>query len=287
MAEFKISKEDTRKIQMVGLQILLFFNEFCQKHELKWFFCGGCCIGTVRNQGFIPWDDDVDVFMPRQDYEKLKEFWINTNEYSIQYPTKEKKTENPFVTIHDNRTTFIKSYQKNLDINHGIAIDVFPIDGCPQGWKRKTQKIWALLYSLYVVGKAPKKHGKMIEIIGEMMLALVPVQGWRDSVWRFCERKMSQYSISSCQYITELCAGPHYMQNEYPKCCFEEPVQMEFEGYMLNMPSDYDTYLKMAFGNYRQLPPEEKRICHHEHEFIDLDHGYREYRGKKYFVKNI
>ena len=109
MAEFKISKEDTRKIQMVGLQILLFFNEFCQKHELKWFFCGGCCIGTVRNQGFIPWDDDVDVFMPRQDYEKLKEFWINTKEYSIQYPTKEKKTENPFVTIHDNRTTFIFS----------------------------------------------------------------------------------------------------------------------------------------------------------------------------------
>lgn len=285
MAQFEIPESQVREMQQKGLEMLLFFDRFCTEHQLTYFLCGGCCIGTVRSGGFIPWDDDVDVFMPREDYERLKKLWVNTDRYAIQYPTKEILTQNQFLTICDNNTTFIKTYQKDLDINQGLPLDVLPLDGCPRGIRRKIQKLYALLYSLFVVGKAPENHGRGVYFLGKIALGLVPFRNWRYHVWRLCEQKMSRYAIADCDFITELCSGPHYMQNEYPKEIFDHPIRRNFEGYALPIPVGYDAYLTMAFGNYMELPPEEKRICHHEYEFMDMHNGYRTYRGAKYFIQ--
>ncbi len=286
MAMYRISENNTQDMQRIGLQMLLFFDRFCREHGLTWYFCGGCCIGTARNGKFIPWDDDVDVFMPREDYEKLKRLWVNTEQYAIQFPSGTNITKNQFVTIHDNHTAFIKTFQKDLDINHGIALDILPLDGCPQGWKRTMQVFWTLVYSLYVIGEAPKNHGKLVWAAGIIALAAVPFASWRYQIWRFCEKKMSRHPISSCRYITELCSGPRAMRYRYPRECFGSPLRMEFEGHLLCMPSDYDTYLTIAFGDYKTLPPESQRVCHHEHEWIDTEHSYKIYRGKKYAVKS-
>ena len=271
-------------MQKKGLEMAKFFDEFCRENNLTYFLCGGCCIGALRNKGFIPWDDDVDVHMPREDYEKLKKIWKNTDEYSIQYTTKDYLTENPFLTICANNTTFIKTYQKNLDINHGLVLDVLPLDGCPQGFARKMQKIWALLYLLFIVGKAPENNGKAAYFIGRLALGIVRSKSWRYHIWKFCEKKMSRYSISECRFVTELCAGPYYMKKEYPAEAFSSQKYVPFEDTRLPIPVGYDTYLHMAFGDYMQLPPPEKRVCHHEFEVIDMEHSYRIYRGKKYFV---
>ncbi|MBQ8532589.1 MAG: LicD family protein [Clostridia bacterium] len=284
MAQVELTAEQVRKMQLKGLEMALFFDRFCTEHSLTYFLCGGCCIGSIRNGGFIPWDDDVDVFMPRADYEKLKQLWRDTEEYSIQYPTREICTENQFLTICANNTTFIKTYQMNLDINHGLVLDVLPLDGCPTGIKRKIQKLWALLYSLFIVGKAPENHGKAVYLLGKIALGLVKPKSWRYHMWRLCERKMSKYPIEKCDYITELCSGPHYMQNEYPKELFEKSIRVDFEGYKLPIPVGYDGYLRMAFGDYMQLPPKEKQVCHHEFEVMDMDNSYKIYRGKKYFI---
>ncbi len=284
MAQVALTTEEVRKMQIKGLEMTLFFDEFCKKHNLTYYFCGGCCIGSIRNGGFIPWDDDVDVFMPRGDYEKLKQLWVDTPQYSIQYTTKDILTENQFLTICDNNTTFIKTYQMNLDINHGLVLDVLPLDGCPTGFRRKIQKFWALLYSLFIVGKAPENHGKAIYLGGKVLLTLVKPKSWRYHMWRFCERQMSKYPINECQYVTELCSGPHYMQNEYPKEWFEKAVRVNFEGYQLPIPVGYDGYLRMAFGDYMQLPPVEKQVCHHEFEVVDMENSYKIYRGKRYFI---
>ena len=285
MSQFEIPESKVKEMQQVGLKMALYFDQFCSQHQLTYFLCGGCCIGAIRNKGFIPWDDDVDVFVPRPDYEKLKSLWVDTEEYSIQYPTLEQPTANQFLTICANNTTFIKSYQKDLDINHGVALDVLPLDGCPTGWKRKTQKLWALLYSLFVVGKAPTNHGGAVKALGQAALALVHSPKQRYRLWKLCERKMSQYPFDQCDYITELCSGPHYMQNEYPRACFSGAVRKEFEGHMLPLPVDYDTYLRMAFGDYMQLPPVEKRVCHHEYEFMDMQRSYLAYRGIYYYTQ--
>ena len=287
MAKFVIEEADLKKMQRRGLEMVLYFDAFCKEHGLTWFLCGGCCIGAIRNGGFIPWDDDVDVFMPRQDYEKLKRLWRDTQDYAIQYPTREQPTQNQFVTICDNNTTFIKSYQKDLDIRHGLMLDILPLDGCPTGWRRGVQKFWALLYSLYVVGKAPTNHGKAVTWLGKLLLGLVPWQGARYGIWRFCEKQMTRYPIAACEYITELCSGPHYMRLEYPRECFSGMLRVPFEGRELPVPAGYDGYLKMAFGDYMRLPPEEKRVNHHEYEFLDMDRPYTHYRGIHYMRKKV
>lgn len=284
MSKMRLNTEDTKKLQQKSLQMLLFFDSFCKEHKLTYFLCGGCCIGAVRSGRFIPWDDDIDVFMPRADYEKLKTIFIDTPEYSIQFAKKGFNTQNQFLTICANNTTFIKTYQKELDINHGVMLDVLPLDNCPKGIRRKLQKLFALLYSLFIVGKAPTNHGKLITTIGKVLLLLVP-KPLHYSIWHFCEKQMTKYNNENCDYITELCSGPGYMQNEYPKDTFSGAVYKEFEGHMLPVPCGYDTYLTMAFGDYMQLPPEEKRSCHHEFEVIDLDNSYKKYRGINYFKK--
>ena len=285
MAQYEISPQVTRQMQLVGLEMLLYFDDFCTRNGLTWFLCGGCCIGAARSGGFVPWDDDVDVFMPRPDYEKLKALWVDTPRYTIQYPNSEVCTANQFLTICDEETTFIKTFQKELDIRHGVMLDVLPLDGCPSGWRRKTQKLWALAYSLFVVGKAPENHGKAVTALGKLALGIVRSWKARCRIWQFCERRMSRYPFDACRKITELCAGPRYMQNEYPRECFAAARRMPFEGHMLCMPADYDTYLRMAFGDYTQLPPPEKQVCHHEYEVIDLNRGYRAYRGTGYCIE--
>ena len=146
------------------------------------------------------------------------------------------------------------------------------------------QKFWAFLYSLFIVGKAPENHGKAIYLCGKVLLTLIKPKSWRYNMWRFCERQMSKYKIADCQYVTELCAGPHYMKNEYNKEWFQKAVRVDFEGHQLPIPVGYNGYLRMAFGDYMQLPAVEKQVCHHEFEVVDMDNSYKIYRGKRYFI---
>ena len=172
MGHIEISGVETRKLQRISLEMVKYFDSLCRENKLIYFLCGGCCIGAVRNKGFIPWDDDVDVFMPREDYERLKDVWEDNPKYSIQYETQNVHTANQFLTIHNNETTFIETYKKDLDINHGVKLDVLPLDGCPQGYKRRLQKLWALAYALFIVGKAPENHGKAVYALGKLALSV-------------------------------------------------------------------------------------------------------------------
>ena len=282
MSNIEISEAETRKLQRISLKLVKYFDSVCRENKLTYFLCGGCCIGAVRNKGFIPWDDDVDVFMPREDYERLKDVWKDSPKYSIQYETQNVHTANQFLTIHDNETTFIETYKKDLNINHGVKLDVLPIDGCPQGYKRRLQKLWALAYALFIVGRAPENHGKVVYAFGKLALFLVSSNHLRDKIWRFCEKQMSRYPISTCQNVTELCSGPRYMQMEYPAELFSRQKYVPFEDTSLPIPIGYDTYLTMAFGDYMTLPPLSERVCHHEYECLDTEHSYRIYKKDRY-----
>ena len=280
------SKEDLRQLQLKSLNLALYFKKFCDENNLMFYLCGGGCIGAIRHKGFIPWDDDLDIFMPREDYERLHKIWnekADTKNYSCIVSDENLVTKKPFTLVIDNNTTLIKPEQSNLDMPHGVALDVFPIDGCPENkFKRKMQMMWALLYSLYMAQVVPENHGSGIKFIGKVMLGIVPSKKLRYKIWKFCEKKMSRYKISDCNYITELCAGPGYMKNRYPRKAFDSMLEMDFEGYKLPVPVGYDDYLKIAFGDYMKLPPKEKQVASHDVLFYDLNNSYKKYKGIYY-----
>lgn len=274
--------EQLRQLQLKELDTLLYFKKFCDDNNLLFYFCGGCCIGSLRNKGFIPWDDDIDVFMPREDYEKLKPLWQEKSKdprFLCLRTDDEVFTGNIFTTIVDTSATCVKENQQDIDVPHGLVMDVFPLDGCPTGFKRKIQKLWAMIYSLFLAQLVPENHGGLIAFGSKVLLGIFRGKKVRNKIWRIAEKKMSKYKISDCRYITELCAGPGYMKCEYPKHIFEKAVYKEFEGYEMPIPQGYDEYLKIAFGDYMALPPKEKQIPHHDLVYLNLNMNAYDYEN--------
>ncbi len=270
----ELTPRQIRKLQLRSLEILLYFKKFCEEHDLLFYLCGGCCIGAIRNKGFIPWDDDVDIFMPRKDYEKLSKLWdkhADTKRYSLNRTSKDKFVGHIMTTIIDNNTKVVRPWQKGKDGHKGVMMDVLPLDGCaPKGVKRKIQMMWSMIFSLYCSRMIPVNHGERTAKMCKFLLKIFPTNESKYNVWKFAEKQMSKYLISDSQYITELCSGPGYMKNEYPKEIFEKAVYKEFEGYMMPLPIGYNEYLKIAFGDYMTLPPKEKQVPTHDIIYMDL-----------------
>ena len=282
---YEFTPETLRKLQLKELDTLVYFKEFCDKNNLLFYLCGGCCIGSLRTGGFIPWDDDIDILLPRDDNEKLYKLWDNDKHERFKLLRTDEKifTGNIFTTIVDTETTCVKANQAHLDIPFGIMMDIFPIDGCPKGkFKRTMQKLNAMIYSLFLAQIVPENHGGIMALGSKFLLSIVKSPKAREKKWRNAERRMSKYKISDCEYITELCEGVHSMQPEYPKEWFASAVYREFEGLQMPMPVGYDPYLKKAFGDYMTPPPEDKQKPHHDMILVDTERSYKEVlKGKK------
>ena len=282
---YEFTPETLRKLQLKELDALVYFKEFCDKNNLLFYLCGGCCIGSLRTGGFIPWYDDIDILMPRDDYEKLYKLWDNDKHERFKLLRTDEKifTGNIFTTIVDTETTCVKANQAHLDIPFGIMMDIFPIDGCPKGkFKRTMQKLNAMIYSLFLAQIVPENHGGIMALGSKFLLSIVKSPKAREKKWRNAERRMSKYKISDCEYITELCEGVHSMQPEYPKEWFASAVYREFEGLQMPIPIGYDPYLKKAFGDYMTPPPEDKQKPHHDMILVDTERSYKEVlKGKK------
>ncbi|MBQ3265555.1 MAG: LicD family protein [Ruminococcus sp.] len=271
-----VDRDTLRRLQLKELESLVYFDNFCKEHDLTYFLLGGCVIGAVRHNGFIPWDDDIDVMMPRRDYERMLRLWKTeeSGERFLMLKTDGEKvfTGNSFATLVDTSATMVKENQKDIDVPHGIVTDVFPLDGCPdKKLQRYMQYYHAMMYSLYITEVVPSKHGGLIKLVSSILLKLAPSRERRTKIWKKHEKKMTRYAFNTHKKCTELCAGPHYMMNEYPQIAFKEVVYHEFEGLQMPIPKGYDAYLRMAFGDYMALPPEDKQVPHHDLVALDLD----------------
>lgn len=276
------------EVQQKTLGIAEQLIRFCQNNHLLVYLCGGGAIGAIREHGFIPWDDDLDFFMPRSDYEKLHKKWSEQVDprYKLEKPMEGFVNHNNFTTIRDSQTTFIKTYQKDLDLTHGIAIDVFPLDVSPTlGVLQHIQKGWAMFYALFSEQLVPRTHGGLINLGSRLLLNLFEGQKIRYSIWSYSERQMTKYNSQQTGYVTELCVGPKYMGNRYHDEDFASAIYLEFEDIKLPVPVGYHRYLSQVFGDYMNRPTIDKQRPHHDAVYIDPDRSYKKYKGIYYLNK--
>ncbi|TDB55454.1 LicD family protein [Bacillus sp. CBEL-1] len=260
-----------RKVQKEQINILNEFDRICKKHNLKYQLFAGTLLGAVRHKGFIPWDDDIDVCMLREDFEKFKSiaFTELTNKYFLQTYETDKEYNRQFIKIRKNDTEFVEKTFIESNIHHGIYIDVFALDNVHHdGVRSKIHRFLLYVFSriqlLRVNGFIKKVNNpikKGIAILLSSMLMLVP----KIFTDRLNDRVIKMYNRKT-KYISHLQNGVNkqryykYMMNIND---FLEMENIEFENNFYPAPKQYDKILTRLFGDYMKLPPADKREPHH------------------------
>ena len=276
---------ESKKLQLIELDIFKSFLMVCKKLDLKYFLAGGTLLGAIRHNGFIPWDDDIDVIMPREDYEKFLEKGqaLLEKKYFIQnYKTDPEFVLN-FTKIRNSETTFIEKTSKNRNINHGIYIDIFPLDGFP---RKKLDYIKTKIFdTLY--GYQVDKYFFYEEKIKENFFKHIAKKIFSDMLYRKKslreiqdkkEKMYKKYKYTDSEKIISYC-GMYGKKEIMPKKYFGEGKKVFFEGMEVIAPQEYDLYLKQFYGDYMKLPPKEQQVTHHYNEIIDLENSYKKYIG--------
>jgi len=284
-----LSAEQIRALQMKSLEIFDYFVSFCDAHDLTCFLDAGGLLGAIREKGFIAWDDDLDVIMPRPDFDLFMELWpvyADVERYPVVWTTETLVTRDPMVKIYDTTTCCVTAEHWDIDMVQGLSLDVIPLDGCPGSRVgRAVQVMWAMVYNLYNAQFVPTNHGKLMEWGCRALLGLVRSPHARHRLWRFAESRMTSTPYGSTPWVRYLYSGPMYMRKVFPLAAFRDVAQVEFESQMVPVPAGWDEYLTIFYGDYMTPPPPEDRKPHHDIVFLDLDHGYKAYRGTQYCVR--
>jgi lipopolysaccharide cholinephosphotransferase len=267
-------------LQRIELAILEEFVKACENLKLTYFVLGGTLLGAMRHGGFIPWDDDIDVGMPRDDYERfmkcgqreLSEHYFLQNYFTDpEYPGNHAK-------IRDNRTTLVETCVKHCNMNHGVYIDIFPLDGVPENrLKRRIDKLRLRILHFqlgrYYFRKAIKGHVvNAFSYTTAWWMPLRKIQRKIDSI-----RMSNRYSDS--RFVANY-SGRYANREIVPREYFGGGTRLKFETLDVLAPEKVDLYLKNIYGNYMQLPPEEKRTPEHLLERFDLDAPFTQFVKK-------
>lgn len=271
----ELSTAQMKQLKAIELEILRDFIRACDAMGLRYYVLGGTLLGAVRHGGFIPWDDDIDVGMPRADYdifaEKGQRYF--PDHIFIQTHRTEKNYVNNYMKIRNSKTTFIETSTKNLSINHGVFIDVFPLDGYVKDDKRTKVFQWKnriyierLREELYRENIPAKSH-----VFAFFLKAIYP-----SSVDAVEKREKLFKSMPEGDYWANHC-GAWGEKEIMPADWYGEGTELEFEGMKVNAPKEYEKWLSQVYGDYKKLPPVEKRVTHHDTEVIDLNASYKKY----------
>ncbi|GAA3616329.1 LicD family protein [Secundilactobacillus similis] len=283
------SPEQMRSLQKKELEILKYLKKICEENELKFFLGGGSCIGTLRHQGFIPWDDDVDVFMLRDDYERLYKDWnkySQNKKYSLCRSDETHNYRHAAMTINDNDTTFINFRTQDEDVNQGIAVDIIPIDYLANGfWQRCWQRWNAIIFSIFINQRLPDNQGKVLRLLTELPLAIIRAPQKRYKVWKRAEKRMIKYSSKNGNQAVELVTGLKAIMRPLKPEWFENVRYEKFEDTEMPIAVGAEKYLTLIFGDYMKMPPVESRLAKHHTALIDTEKSFTDYKGKYYLVR--
>ena len=271
-----ISKDfNLREMQLMLVDMLKSTDYICKKHNIRYYLIGGSTLGAVRHNGFIPWDDDIDIAMPRKDYERFLK--IAPQELPQYYEIRTYKTHPEghvyhWAKIEDNRTTLIVDWLKHLNYAGGIFIDLFPLDGVSKyQFIRKLHFKLLFLFSkkmFYIIYRDPTIKSKLFR--SPKIINMMQRSKTRRLLHKIIHNLITPYNYDKSKYVANY-TGEWLMKEIMLKEYFGTPQLFQFENHLFNIPEKYDPYLKKLYGDYMKLPPKEKQISLHEFYLVDLN----------------
>lgn len=266
------------EIQQKARELLACFVRVCGQLDIPYYLVCGTALGAVKYSGFIPWDDDIDVGLLRPDYEKFLEkapALIPEGVFLQNYRT-DPAFPQPYSKLRDSNTTFIEENKAHLPINHGIYIDIFPIDGYPE--KRGEQKLleWRKRILSWQWGCALKGERRGVSRLHCAFFRAIGCHKRTDRLLARFERVISAWPVTDAKVWCN--HGNWQRELEYaPREQYGSGAMAVFEGIEVIVPERFDEYLTQKYGDWRSDPPKEAQKSHHGVLFADASKPFTEY----------
>ena len=254
-----------QELKDIEFEILKVFDEFCKKNNIRYFFAYGTLLGAIRYKKFIPWDDDVDVLVPREDYERLLTLFKDTEKYRMLALERTPEFRYPFAKLCD-MTTRKDEFGRNNGIELGVDIDIFPLDTWDNDLQKAKREAKFIEKNMKYLDFSKLKKANSMNPLKRFIKGIVIV---------FCRMFGSEYFLKK---IIKACNRPEQKDSAYVGCktwcvygirgihraeVFADSVEIEFEGQKFPAPIGWDEYLTDLYGDYLPEPPKEKQKTHH------------------------
>ena len=278
-----LNNDDLSELQIVLLEMLKWFHSFCEKNNLRYYIVEGTVIGAVRHHGFIPWDDDIDVGMPRSDYNRLMQLKDELDgKYILETPySLNTNYRYPWCKLFDSTTTKIEKMRRNYRL--GVYIDIFPLDGLGNTMEesKKNYKVIDFLNMLWATRVCALNRKRSFLKNSAILISRCVPQSILNDKWlmKHIDLACGKRDFDKQKYVA--CTLSTYRYKEImERSIYGKPTKYEFNGIYVYGPEKYDDYLKTIYGEWWVLPPKEKQVNQHDYIYLNLHESYLQSIGE-------
>lgn len=268
-----------KETQAISLEILKTVADICEEQNLRYYLIYGTLIGAIRHKGYIPWDDDVDIMMPRPDYDKLLEYMYS---HKKDYPdlkvfNHDVSKDYPYMITRISNDNYVINMDNEKPYGMGVFIDIYPFDGLGNTKEEalkyglKGDRLSSLCYQATRKRYAVETTTSIVRKLIKLPVFLIA---------KICGKNMFQNKLEKLARVKDYDKSKYVgcvvwlsggMKDIFPRAWFDEYIMVEYEGYKFRAPKAYDKALRHVYGDYMQLPPEKDRVGHHYYKVYEKE----------------